>query len=306
MEFQLKALISNWKWVVMAGCLRRRTSCAPNVYGLYVGSGIWRKSFYAFLRAHSVKVIKCLPKHRTTDSVSQTRLKQTRYICSSSLHDLPTKIDLPIKHHKTIILSCPFHVREQCRNYVLKQTVQKLIKSLKGSRFNHANSDQIRWLPITSCDAPQISVRIHPLSHTTSPRRSASLHPPNLHSIVANLVVVEAKLCDGFVNAQGIGQGLEEMESRASIRWLMDDSWQNSKSQTSSNFWCLDISQVTWTKIIESLPKQRTKDSDSQGTLSKTNLSSLHDLPTKIALPTKLSPNTYAWISHSKLPAHWP
>ena len=43
-------------------------------------------------------------------------------------------------------------------------------------------------------------------------------------------------------------------------------------------------------KIIKSLPKQRTKYSDSQGTLSKTILSSLHDLPTKIALPTKLSP----------------
>ena len=43
-------------------------------------------------------------------------------------------------------------------------------------------------------------------------------------------------------------------------------------------------------KIIESLPKQRTKYSHSQGTLSKTILSSLHDLPTKIALPTKLSP----------------
>ena len=27
---------------------------------------------------------------------------------------------------------------------------------------------------------------------------------------------------------------------------------------------------------------------------------------TKMDLPTKLSPNTYAWISHSKLPAHWP
>ena len=33
-------------------------------------------------------------------------------------------------------------------------------------------------------------------------------------------------------------------------RWLMDDSWQNSKSQTSSNFWCLDISKVTWIKIL--------------------------------------------------------
>ena len=30
----------------------------------------------------------------------------------------------------------------------------------------------------------------------------------------------------------------------------MDDSWQNSKSQTSSNFWCLDISQVAWTNIL--------------------------------------------------------
>ena len=39
MEFQLKAPISNWKQFVMPGCLRRRTSCVPNVYGLYVGSG---------------------------------------------------------------------------------------------------------------------------------------------------------------------------------------------------------------------------------------------------------------------------
>ena len=65
-----------------------------------------------FLRAHGVKVIKSLPKHRTMDSVSQTRLKNK--IFTSSLHDLPTKIDLPIKHHKTIILSYPFHVRQQC------------------------------------------------------------------------------------------------------------------------------------------------------------------------------------------------
>ena len=38
-------------------------------------------------------------------------------------------------------------------------------------------------------------------------------------------------------------------------------------------------------KIIDSLPKQRTKDSDSQGTLSKTNLSSLHDLPLRWIFP---------------------
>ena len=64
---------------------------------------------------------------------------------------------------------------------------------------------------MTSIDAPQILARIHPLSHTTSPRRSASLHPPDLHSAVANLVAREFKEYDGFVDAQGIGQGLEEM-----------------------------------------------------------------------------------------------
>ena len=61
---------------------------------------------------------------------------------------------------------------------------------------------------MTSIDAPHISARIHPLSHTTSPRRSASLHPPDLNSSVANLVAAEVKLCDGFVDAQGIGQDL--------------------------------------------------------------------------------------------------
>ena len=187
-----------------------------NVYRLYVGSGIWRKSFYAFLRAHSVKVIKSLRKHRTPDSVSQTRLKNK--IFSSSLHDLPTKIDLPIKHHKTIILSYPFHVRAMSKLCAQAYTVQKLYtKSWKGSRFNNKTSDQIRWLPITSTDlSPDPST-----FDTTSPRRSASLHPPDLHSIVANLVASEVKFFDGFVNAQGIGQGLEEMESRASRRWLV-------------------------------------------------------------------------------------
>ena len=71
-----------------------------------------------------------------------------------------------------------------------------------------------------------------------------TLHPPDLNSRVANLVATELKNFDGFVNAQGIGQGLEEMASGASSGWLTDDSWQNSKSQTSSNFWCLDISKL--------------------------------------------------------------
>ena len=93
---------------------------------------------------------------------------------------------------------------------------------------------------IKSGDFPSLPLMLHRSqpgsihSHTTSPRRSASLHPPNLNSIVTNLVVVEDKTLDALVDAQGIGQGLEEMASRASIRWLMDDSWQNSKSQTSS------------------------------------------------------------------------
>ena len=108
----------------------------------------WRQSFYAFLRAHSVKVIKSLPKHRTTDSVPQTRLKNK--IFSSSLHDLPTKIDLPTKHHKTIILSYPFHLREPCRNYMLKPTVQYLtLKRFKVQpcklRLNPVTSHHFHW-----------------------------------------------------------------------------------------------------------------------------------------------------------------
>ena len=176
-------------------------------------------------------------------SKKQKKINIYIYKISSSLHDLPTKIDLPIKHHKTIILSYPFHVRAMSKLCAQAYTVQKLYtKSWKGSRFNNKTSDQIRWLPITSTDlSPDPST-----FDTTSPRRSASLHP----SIVANLVASEVKFFDGFVNAQGIGQGLEEMESRASRRWLMDDSWQNSKSQTWSNFWCLDISQVAWIKTL--------------------------------------------------------
>ena len=59
-------------------------------------------------------------------------------------------------------------------------------------------------------------------------------------------------------------------------------------------------------KIIESLPKQRTKYSDSQGTLSTTILSSLHDLPAKIALPTKLSPHPCSGTMSSSHAANCP
>ena len=37
--------------------------------------------------------------------------------------------------------------------------------------------------------------------------------PPGLDSLIANWVVVEEKLCDGFVDAQNICQDLEEMAS---------------------------------------------------------------------------------------------
>ena len=40
--------------------------------------------------------------------------------------------------------------------------------------------------------------------------------PPGLDSLIANGVAVEVKMCEGFVDAQGIGQDLEEMVSRAS------------------------------------------------------------------------------------------
>ena len=98
-------------------------------------------------------------------------------------------------------------------------TVQEPMKPWKGLRLNHANSDQN---PVTSHDFQWCSTGLSPdpsTFDTTSPRRSASLYPPDLHSTVANLVVAEGKFFDGFVNAQGIGQDLEEMESRASSGW---------------------------------------------------------------------------------------
>ena len=307
------------------------------------------------LRAHSVKVIKSLPKHRTTDSVSQTRLKNK--IFSSSLHELPTKIDLPIKHHKTIILSSiqKPSMFERCRNYVLKPTVQKPTKSWKGSRFNNKASDQIRWLPITSIDAPQISARIHPLltqlprdaPHRSTHQTFIPLSPIWLHSRLSFMMVLLMRKASA-----------KAWKRWKASRWLMDDSWQNrtqrllfqkafhlhwklkdrievqkqfllrtngvqakktlinpklevtcdASTSQKKDIMCTNMCRlqgvsvsvypcvsgisciVAQHKIIESLPKQKTKYSGSQGTLSKTILSSLHDLPTKIAFPTKLSP----------------
>ena len=79
----------------------------------------------------------------------------------------PLRLLFPHNYHR-------FHVQEQCLHHML-QTVQKPTKSWEGSRLSNKASDQIRWLPITSIDAPQISARIHPLSHNLprdAPHRS--------------------------------------------------------------------------------------------------------------------------------------
>ena len=58
-------------------------------------------------------------------------------------------------------------------------------------------------LPITSIGCRDPS--------TLTPPDPETLHPPDLHCVVTNLVIAEVKMCDGFVDAQGIGQDLEEM-----------------------------------------------------------------------------------------------
>ena len=47
------------------------------------------------------------------------------------------------------------------------------------------------------------------------------LRPPGLDSLIANRVVEEEKFFDRLVDAQGIGQGLEEMASRASPKSII-------------------------------------------------------------------------------------
>ena len=53
------------------------------------------------------------------------------------------------------------------------------------------------------------------------PRR----RPPGLDSLITNRVVVEVKFCEGFVDAQRIGQGLEEMQAERQA----DALWQKKK-----------------------------------------------------------------------------
>ena len=69
-----------------------------------------------------------------------------------------------------------------------------------GLRTHHSN--KIHWISMLS------------MVLQTPPRR-----PPGLDSLFANRVAVEPKLSEGFVDAQSIGQGLEEMASRASSEW---------------------------------------------------------------------------------------
>ena len=87
----------------------------------------------------------------------------------------PLRLLFPHNYHR-------FHVQEQCLHHML-QTVQKPTKSWEGSRLSNKASDQIRWLPITSIDAPQISARIHPLSHNfPETLRIAPPTRPSFHS----------------------------------------------------------------------------------------------------------------------------
>ena len=103
---------------------------------------------------------------------------------------------------------------------MFESNVETMCSSLRSkSLFNpekvQGSTMQSLWSnPVTSHDFHWCSTDLSPdpsTFDTTSPGRSASLHPPDLKSVVANLVSAEVKPCDGFVDAQGIGQDLEEM-----------------------------------------------------------------------------------------------
>ena len=120
----------------------------------------------------------------------------------SSLHDLPTKIDLPTKHHKTIIPSMfKNNVEIMCSSKMSKSLLNP--EKVQGSTILKPQIKSGHRLPITSIGCRDPSTLTPPVPET--------LHPPDLHSCVTNLVIDEVKTCDGFVDWQGIGQDLEEM-----------------------------------------------------------------------------------------------
>ena len=144
----------------------------------------------------------------------------------------PLRLLFPQNYHR-------FHVQEQCLHHML-QTVQKPTKSWKGSRFNHAKPPiKIRWLPITSIDAPQISARIHPLL-TQLPRDAPhrSTHPtfiplsPILLSSRSSFVMV---LLMRKASARTWKRWKAERQSDGS--WMTRGKTANPKLQATSDAW---------------------------------------------------------------------
>ena len=156
------------------------------------------------------KIIESLPKQRTKYSDSQGTLSKT---ILSSLHDLPTKIALPTK-----LSPLP------CSGTMSSSDAANCPKAYWILKRFKVQPCKLRSNPVTSHHFLWCSTDLSPdpsTFDTTSPRRSASLHPPDLNSLITNWVAVEVKCCDGFVDAQRIGQDLEEMVSRASSGWLV-------------------------------------------------------------------------------------
>ena len=207
MEFQLKTLISNWNIL--------RT----NVYGLYVGSGNLTQKFLGIPKGSQCQSYQISPQRWDNGFGSSN---------TSNEQDIQFQPAWPShkdwSSHKTYIvkLSHPF------KSLPCSKAMSKICAQAYGPRAYltlkrfKVQPCKLRSNPVTSHHFHWCSTDLSPnpsTFDTTSPRRSASLHPPDLNSLIANLVAEEEKCCDGFVDAQGIGQGLEEMESRASSGW---------------------------------------------------------------------------------------
>ena len=112
-----------------------------------------------------------------------------------------------------MILSYPFHVRAMSK-LCAQAYGPRAYETLK--RFK-AQQQSLRSNPVTSHDFQWCSTGLSPDPSTfDAPHRST---PPDLNSLIANRVVVEVKYLNRLVDAQGIGQDLEEMASRASSGW---------------------------------------------------------------------------------------
>ena len=85
---------------------------------------------------------------------------------------------------------------------------------------------------------------IHPLVRWSS--ILPPLLPPGLGSLVAYRVAADVKKTDGAVDAQGIGQDLEEMYAEGQG----DDSWQNGNQRSPKRHFCNRIRVVNLTKLL--------------------------------------------------------